>query len=351
MKSKKFSENLAAKAAAIPAVKKSWDIHIQAFGPFLEHAFENDEKSRIELIAALNYISRQELQKGYDKLQPLRDACVTDADKMAWLFFNGLVFDMSGNVDAMLNYYNACNEYDHTFYMPYLKIAKRAHIDGVFEIAEENYMSALSCFGMDEIEREPQKLAIYVSVLTNLVSCQTMMHHYGDAMGNLEKAKALMPRQRGRFSAEVILYAAMGDAEKAEEILKDTADEDPASVVHTRKMTADILSGKHPHFSVLPVDTALVGAFWDFFSGEEFDLRQLLYEGKHDEFFEILTEQLKPLYPFMIRDLQFGVENEGERFRVYLADFFMESLRAGYEMLLEACPPGLEEYWIFEITR
>ena len=49
-------------------IKMNWEVHRQAFGPILEPAFQENQEVRLKLCAALNYISRREVKKGYDIL-------------------------------------------------------------------------------------------------------------------------------------------------------------------------------------------------------------------------------------------------------------------------------------------
>ena len=52
----------------------------------------------------------------------------------------------------MIAYYQEAGEYGHKFYLPYLKVAKTAHNDAVFEIAEE-------IFGRDYVEEQIKKIS------------------------------------------------------------------------------------------------------------------------------------------------------------------------------------------------
>ena len=89
---KTLADKMAEKAFENPNVQKSWQTHLQAFGPILENVFQEDIKSRIHLINALNHLSRQELKKAYKLMQDLEKVCSTDYDKTAWYFFMALIF-------------------------------------------------------------------------------------------------------------------------------------------------------------------------------------------------------------------------------------------------------------------
>ena len=57
--------------SAVFALRYSWEVHRQAFGPILEPAFAENPQARILLINALNHISRREIQRGMELLKEL----------------------------------------------------------------------------------------------------------------------------------------------------------------------------------------------------------------------------------------------------------------------------------------
>ena len=58
------------------ALRQSWEVHRQAFGPILEPAFEENQQVRILLINALNNISRREIQRGMEILKEIQLAFI-----------------------------------------------------------------------------------------------------------------------------------------------------------------------------------------------------------------------------------------------------------------------------------
>ena len=76
--------------AAQAALQQSWEVHRPAFGPILEPAFAENPQVRITLIAALNHISRREIQRGLELLKQIKEFCIYEEDKAAWTFFVGL---------------------------------------------------------------------------------------------------------------------------------------------------------------------------------------------------------------------------------------------------------------------
>lgn len=66
--------------AAQQAMQRSWNIHMQAFGPILSEAFKGNIEARAALTAALNHISRQNVKRGLELLRALKDHCRCSAD-------------------------------------------------------------------------------------------------------------------------------------------------------------------------------------------------------------------------------------------------------------------------------
>lgn len=349
MKKETWAEKLARKSFEGAAIQKSWKMHLQAFGPILESAFVDDYQSRIHLTAALNFISNRDVKSGYNKLQALESACVTDADKAAWLFCMGLCFEMAGMKEQMLGCYQEAAEYQHKFYLPYLKVAKSAHDDGVFEVAEENYIQAIQCLKMSELNE--QASVILGSAYTNYASCLTMMHRYEEAEEMLNCSEEVLPEQRGRYAAEAILAAAKGDVDEAYGLEILVKNQTPELAEMTSKMVTEILESKHPHFAQVPLKDGCVDEFWNWFLESENILLEKLGKEEYDIVFQMIQLKLKKMFPFMERDLELGIEPIDERYKIIFADFYMVSLECGYKALLETVPEVLSEHWSFETAH
>ena len=188
------------------ALRQSWEVHRQAFGPILEPAFEENPQVRIQLIAALNHISRREIKQGLDGLKQIKEYCIYDEDKAAWTFFVGLCFEMAGAKEQMLKWYADAGKFNHRFYLPYLKLAKAAHNGAQFEAAKTYYETAIECLlEMPENDRDE---IILGSAYTNLTSCLTMLHQY-KAAEKAWNAAQQYPAQPGAAATGAILYAAV----------------------------------------------------------------------------------------------------------------------------------------------
>lgn len=349
MKKETFTKKIARKSFESATVQKCWQAHIQAFGPILEPAFVDNYQARLGITAALNFISNRELKKGLKKLQSIENECFTDEDKAAWLFCMGLCMEMANMKEDMIVYYQEADKYGHHFYWPYLKIAKTAHNDAVFEIAEENYIKAIRCLKEEKLDE--QKRIILGSAYTNYASCLTMMHRYKEAEEALKSSKSILPEQKGRAATEAILKAAKGDAKKAYFYTDVTATEMPTFYEHTKKMVNDILEKKHPHFSLVALAEGAVEAFWDWFVLNEASLMKKLEMEDYDTVFQMMQPRLKEVFSFMERELEFGIEPREGFYQITFADFYMVSLEYGYKKLIETSPEALSKHWGFDIAR
>lgn len=193
------------------ALRQSWEVHRQAFGPILEPAFAENQQVRILLINALNHISRREVKRGMELLKEIHPHCIYDEDRAAWAFFVGLCFEMGGAKEQGLEWYEKAGEVGHRFYLPYLKLAKAAHSAAQFEKAKGYYQTAIAC--LLEMSENDKEEIILGSAYTNLTSCLTMLHQYPEAEKAWNAAQQY-PAQPGANATAAILYAAMGDAEK-----------------------------------------------------------------------------------------------------------------------------------------
>ena len=227
------------------ALRQSWEVHRQAFGPILEPAFAENQQVRILVINALNHISRRDIKRGMELLKEIQPHCIYDEDKAAWAFFVGLCFEMGGARAQMLEWYEKAAAFGHRFYLPYLKLAKAAHGSAQFEKAKGYYETAIDC--LLEMPEKDKDEVILGSAYTNLTSCFTMLHQYSMAEKAWQEA-IKYPAQPGADATAAILYAAMGNAEKTAEHIEKLKEKFPAWVAQTSQMTQQILDGTHPAF-------------------------------------------------------------------------------------------------------
>ena len=332
MKEKTTAEKMAEKAFFSNSIQKSWQGHMETFGPILEPAFTEDFQSRVHLTAALNLLSNRKVKAGVEKLAQLQDQCLTNADHAAWHFFMGVAAELSNNTADAMDHYARAGEYNHRFYLPYFKLARYNHFTADFEKAAPLYWKAAAC-----LESFPltQKNALALSsVYSNLSSCLTMMHCYADAMTALERSKAAADRNPSRLSTEAILYAAMKDSAKVDAMLSLIQKQAPGLLEATREMTEQILEGKHAHFTALPMDNKKIDVFWKWFSQSQITE-------------EVLSKELAKIFSFMQRPLQIRIEGN----TIFLRDFYVKTLICGYEVLLANCPDRVKATYQFRILH
>ena len=130
-----------------------------------------------------------------------------------------------------------------------------------------------------------------------------------------------------------------------------TAVEMPAFYEHTKKMVNDILENQHPHFCLVESSEDTKKMFWEWFMSNEGILLEKLELKDYDTVFKIIQPKLKEVFSFMERDLEFGIEPQEDFYQITFADFFMVSLKHGYEELIEIAPKSLAEHWGFDIAR
>ncbi len=243
-----IADKMAEKTFLSDGFQRQWQIHLHAFRPILETAFVEKYQALVHLTAALNLISSRKVKEGLDKLMLVEKHIDGQADLAAWLFCNGLAYEMGGNKEGMITYYMAANRCGHRFYLPYLKVAKAAYADGAFDVAELQFRGAAECFAGMDVSDNPQNQAILASAYSNLASTLIQMHRYAEAEEAIEQSKQVMAVYPGRAGTEAVLYAAQGDRDRAEEALARLNREQPMLWEPTKETVEDILSGRHPDF-------------------------------------------------------------------------------------------------------
>ena len=349
MKKETFAEKVARKSFESAAVQKSWRVHTQAFGPILEPAFSENYQARIHLTNALNHMSKRDLNGGLQKLNLIEKDCESDADKAAWLFCMGLCMEMAGVKEEMISFYQNAGKFGHGFYLPYLKVAKVAHNDAVFEVAKENYESAIRC--LREGDAVAQNQMILGSVYANYASCLTMMHNYDEAETALRNSCEILPHLQGRAASEAILAAAKGEAEKALAIIEQIKEKEPTIFSMTNKMVNEILEKKHPHFASVDMEDGWKTEFWTWFAENEGEFLKNLEAEDYASVFAEMQPKLKEIFSFMERDLEFAFEKKENGYTLVFADFFMVSLAEAYRGLIEDVPSSIAERWSLVITH
>lgn len=347
MRRETIADKMAKKAFNSPDFQKSWNTHMQAFGPILEPAFVDDYQAKVHLTAALNHISRGEMKQGIAKMQRVKDFLEIDADKAAWLFFMGVVFEMSGAKDQMLDCYQQAAQFGHRFYLPYLKVAKHAYEDAAYDAAESYYSMAIQC--LEDSEQNASNKKILVSAYTNYASCLIVMHRLDEAEQFLDAAERIQPGQTGAKAVSAILCAVRGEKEKAEKLLSEI--EDSEITVSIRTQVENILNGTHPHYFRVELKDGAVSAFWHWYMENQARMAEMVAKQDCEGAFRMMLPEVKKLFPFLEREPQIGIMPVEEGIEITFADFYMVSLEKGYAELLAARPAELEKKWRFTVAH
>ena len=344
MKKQSLAEKMAEKAFRAPQFQQSWNVHLQAFGPILEPAFDSFQM-KTHICAALNLISSGKIQQGIKKLQSVQDKCETDADRAAWLFFMGVACEMAGQTDQMYVFYSYAGEYGHRFFMPYVKCGKYALNCGDYIAAEQDYRAAIACFDGKGLSGRDK--LILGSAYTNLATCLTMTRRFEEAEAALATSRSLCPQADGRPAAEAILYAVQGRTAECEEALAKLT---PQARKVIEETVNPILSGSNPRFTVRPAAEERIADFWAWFAGHAEELAEILEGENKQAAVESMGSHLAELFDFLEDTPHLGIGCEDGRFTVELMDNFHASLEAGCEALLAARPAG-HENWAFTVIH
>ena len=349
MKKESFADKMARKAFDKPDVKKSWEVHMQAFGPILEPAFVHNLQARVHLTAALNMISNRNLAGALVKLKALQKSVASEADKAALLFCFGLYCEMAGNREQMLAYYSMANQCGHKFYLPYLKVAKFYLSGRMCAEAEENFRKAIGCFTASGLS-DGDKI-ILGSAYCNLASCLTMQHRYDEAETALVNSRTICPEAPGRAAAEAVLYAVRGDTARVEACLETLKTQDAGICEAVKKNTDAILARTDPMFFPVAVEAEKIAAFWQWFAGYAPRMRGLLDAEKYDEGLTPVAKALLTAFPFLEEIPNVGLGTNAQGYVVELKDYYAVAVAAAYEQLLAACPDEIKAGWQFVIAH
>ena len=349
MKKESLADKLARKSFESAAFQQSWQVHLRAFGPILEPAFEGNYQAKVHLCAGLNHISKKQIPQGLTTISKLDKYVQTDADKCAYAFFLGLCCELSGKQDQMVALYTMANQFGHKLYLPYLKVGKFYLNGRMYEKAEENYRSAIDCFTGTGLNA--QEKIILGSAYGNLASCLLQMHRYEEAEEALNTSRSLQPDAPGRAAIEAPLYALRGEAEKVSQCLEVLKAHAPAAVQALRETTDRILAKTDPLFFPQPLDEEKIAAFWDWFGDYEDTLKGLLSQEDYEKALTPVGEKLLETFPFLeeIPNVALGKNEQGWVIR--LQDLYAVAVMDAYEKLLEACPEWIKAAWQFDVAH
>ena len=349
MAKESLANKMARKAFYRNDVQQSWKAHMQAFGPILRPAFADNFQAKIHLTAALNHISKGNLQQAMPKLQTVQNFIENDADKAMLLFALGVYCETASAQAEMAAYYSAANQCGHSFYLPYLKVAKYCLGAADYAPAEENFRKAIACF--DTAALSDSDKIILGSAYANLGSCLTMLHRYEDAWTALENSKTFCPEAPGRAAAEAVLHALKGDEAQVAACIATLESHSPEAVESVRTSTDKILAKTDPLFFEVSVDAGKMAAFWQWFAGYESELKALLDGEKYDEGLTPVAKELLAAFPFLENIPNVGLGKNDKGYVLELKDYYAVGIVSAYTQLLEVCPEDIKTRWQFAIAH
>ena len=327
------------------ALGYAWETHRQAFGPILEPAFKDHPSVRIPLTAALNCISRREIQKGIEILQSLKEQCICAEDHAALAFCIGLAFEMAGDTEKMMRWYVKAGEYGHRFYLPYLKVAKAAYEDVRYDLSVKNYVLGIDCL----LETEEFEKTILVSTYVNFCAVLTMMHRFEEAEKAWETVKDY-PLPIASYGTAAILYAAKGERKRTDEFLNVLKKKLPSYYEEIRSKCDGISEGRNGHFHVIPFEKEKIHAFWQWFETNAAMLFVKLENGDAEALTEI-SARLKTVSPLFLKDPRIRAEKTENGYLLTVEDFYAKTLTAELPLLFESCPNGLRSEFSFAVSH
>ena len=349
MAKESLADKMARKAFFRNDFQKSWQVHMQAFGPILKPAFEGNYQAKIHMTAVLNHISTRNLAQALPKLQGLQKYCETEADKAALLFCMALYSEMAGDAQQMLGYYNAANQCGHQFYMPYLKVGQFFLNNRMYQEAEENIRKAIGCFAATGLSK--QDTLVLGSAYTNLASCLTMTHRYDEAEAALVTSRSLYPDAPGRAAPEAALHAIRGNAQQVAACIETLKAENEAVANAVKESTDKILAGTDPVFFPVPVEEEKMAAFWTWYASYEAELKEKLDGEQYDEGLTPVAKELLHTFPFLEDIPNVGLGKNSNGYVLELKDYYAVGIVDAYEKLLAICPQSIQDRWQFVITH
>lgn len=349
MKKESLADKLARKSFESASFQQSWQVHLQAFGPILEPAFEDDYQAKVHLCAALNHISKRQLSQAIGKLKSLQKFVQTDADKCAYLFFMGLYCEMAGNQEQMLSLYTMANEYGHKLYLPYLKVGKFYLNGHHYEKAEENYRAAIGCYTARGLSQQDK--IILGSAHANLASCLMMTRRLEESEAALATSRSLCPDAPGRAAVEATLYALQEKTEQMEAALDSLKAHSPAVWESVKETTEKILAKADPIFFPQPIEEGAIKRFWDWFRDYSSELKEKLDKEQYEEGLTLVAECLLDAFPFLEETPNVALGKNEQGWVLQFQDLYAVAVMDAYEKLLAACPEEVNAAWQFDVVH
>ena len=349
-KRNKFADRALRNDKVRESFESAWYIHARMFGDIMEPAFVDDMASRIELVAALNLISRNDVPKGMSKLNRLYPACRTDEDFAAWYFFMGLCCERVRLLDRAAVMLAESAKREPQFYMVYLMLAKCLHETKHYEAAVSGYYSALELVlnrpKKDEVPAVRDEPLIG-SLHGNMANCLVMMRRYDEAEYELYEAEANNYSPPMLNLTWAMLYAATDRKQKARERMAQLREALPEAESKSVLMIEEILAQKNPRFCLQKVEPSKLREFWDWFLTKEADMRAMLKGQFGVNPFEEMNRRLNEIFSCKGEAVLFNISPEQEKTCISFFDNYNLTFEIWLERLVDLAPKQLKENWSF----
>lgn len=336
------------------ALEESKRVHMRTFWDVMEPAFADDRIAEVELVGALNLISRGEQSKALRKLSRLKKRCASPDDTCAVEFFSGLAYEMAGMTLPAIQHFFAAASAVPGHYMTHVMLARLLHKSKSVQAALANYMTAIEL--IDALPTRDEIPAINLtalrgSMLAGAADCSLMMGNYDDAEWALCEAESIGFENPKLDVIYAMLYAATGRKAPARERLAKLRKEHPAIESSVSFDVESVIAGKHPRFAVLKdvLDSVDYDGFWSWFAVEEQRFALMISAGLASSVAAAkeLSAKLTELFGNPNTELAVALEPEKDGFAVTVSDNYVLTLSVGMERLLAAQPEELKSRWRF----
>ncbi len=344
MRKQTLADKLAKLSFNSAGFQKSWQVHMNAFGPILEPAFVEDYQARVHLTNWLNKISQGDAAGSLPLMKKLQKYIETDADRCLYYFCCALCF-RSMQVDEQ--YYDAmeqCVALKPRFYLPYVDLAQQQLFGNFFDEAVENFRAALKYYPENQVNlQNPRTHAV---LCCNLAAGLLFLHRQDEARAALEQARKICDTP-DVCAVEARFFALAGDAEGVKECVARLNAADAELAERIGQDAEKILRREHPHFFEIPTAPKSIAAFWKWFDQNAAELAASLNSGDPSQAVQSIQEQLHILFPYAEAPLIGEIGSENGMLILRLKHYHSKSLVPGIAQLLAAFPEKYAQTWRF----
>lgn len=336
------------------ALDESKRVHLRTFGEILEPAFTDDPTGEIELVGALNFISRGEYDKALRKLLRIEKRCACPEDTCAVQFFAGLAYERSGMTVPAIQRFFASAAAVPGHYMTHVMLARLLHTNKSFDAALTNYLLAVQLIERLEPKDEVPAVnprTLRSAMIAGAAGCSLMMGDYDDAEWALCEAESNGFDSPKLSVLYAMLYAATDRKALAREKLSELRKRDPELESRVALEVETVIAGKNPRFAVLKdaLNAVDYEGFWQRFAERERHYAMMISSGSATALAAAneLSRELTELFGFPNAELAVAVGCEKDGFEITVSDNYVLSLSVGVEKLLSVQPEELKHDWKF----